>query len=244
MRRDAVPIRLILLLTIMALLCALALPIASADSVSNGVAYTVVPARLAGGSPNGLGDWTVDYEKVQGGDPAISDAINQILDDEANGQVLTYVAGSSRTTSWTFHAQGTLTFRPVTISAIYVGRYNAPELPNMRVDTVATRVFDSRSGIQIVWDNLFVDKWAGLQRLSDVTKQILPTTEPAPVGGWSVYGPSMAPIEANFKYWVPTPAGIELNFPHGQFGRGIRVITVPWAAVRDLIAPEFLAITS
>lgn len=216
-----------------------------ADSVSNGVTYIVVPDVLAGGSPNGLGDWTVNYEKTAGGNPEITDAINKILDDEANGQVWTYVASSSKTSPWTFHTQGRLTFRPVTISALYLGQYNAVQLPNMPVHTVATRVFDSRSGIQIVWDNLFVDKQAGLARLSDLTKKILPATYPAPPqGGWAEYGAAMAPMERNFQFWVPTNTGIELHFPDRQFGRGLRVITIPWPAVGDLIAPEFTAITS
>jgi hypothetical protein len=37
--------------------------------------------------------------------------------------------------------------------------------------------------------------------------------------------------------------GIELHFPDYQFGRGLKVITVPWASTVDLIAPEFLPIT-
>ncbi|WP_242660195.1 DUF3298 domain-containing protein [Mycobacterium mantenii] len=218
---------------------------AIADNVSNGVTYTVVPDVLAGGSPNGLGDWTVNYEKIAGGNPETTDAINKILDDEANGQVWTYVASSSKTSPWAFHTQGRLAFRPLTISALYLGQYNAVQLPNMPVDTVATRVFDSRSGIQIVWDNLFVDKQAGLARLSDLTKKILPTTYPsAPLGGWAEYGPAMAPLERNFQFWIPTNAGIELHFPDSQFGRGLRVITIPWSAIGDLIAPEFAAITS
>ncbi|MGB8403234.1 MAG: DUF3298 domain-containing protein [Mycobacterium sp.] len=216
---------------------------AVADTVSNGVSYVVVPDRLAGGSPNGLGDWTVDYQKIDGGDPVVSDAVNRIVDDEANGQVALYVAASSRTKGWTFHTTGTLQFRPVTIAEIFLGQYNAPDLPNMPVDTVGTRVFDARSGAQIVWDNLFRDPQAGLARMSDLTAKILPATYPMPLGGWSEYVSSMAPVDANFKFWVPTDAGIELHFPDHQFGRGQHVITVPWSDVRDLIAPEFVPIT-
>ncbi|WP_197507730.1 DUF3298 domain-containing protein [Mycobacterium sp. ACS4331] len=220
-------------------------PVASADTVSNGVTYGVVPDVRAGVSPNGLGDWTVNYEKVAGGDPAIADAINRILDDEANGQVWLYAASASKTSPWTFHTQGRLLFRPMTISALFLGQYNAVNLPNMPVDAVATRVFDSRSGIQIVWDNLFVDRQAGLVRLSELTKQILPAAYPTPpLGGWAEYSPSMAPIERNFRFWIPTADGIELHFTEGQFGREARTITLPWAGLKDLIAPEFAGITS
>lgn len=220
-------------------------PSAGADTTSNGVAYAVVPDVLAGASPNGLGNWTIDYEKVAGGDPAVTDPINQILDEEANGQVWLYAASASKTSPWTFRTQGRLSFRPMTISEVFTGQYNAVDLPNMPVDTVATRVFDSRSGLQIVWDNLFVDRQAGLVRLSDLTKKILPATyPPPPLGGWAEYGASMAPLERNFKHWIPADRGIQLFFPEGQFGRDVRVITVPWASVADLIAPAFAQITS
>jgi hypothetical protein len=220
-------------------------PGATADTTSNGVTYSVVPDVLAARSPNGLGEWTVNYEKVAGGDPAITDPINQVLDEEAHGQVWLYAASASKTSPWTFHTQGRLLFRPVTISALYVGQYNATELLHMPVDTVATRVFDARSGIQVVWENLFVDRQAGLARLSELTKKILPATYPTPpLGGWAEYGVGMAPLERNFKFWIPTTDGIELYFPDGQVGRGLHVITIPWSAVADLITPVFLPITN
>ncbi len=216
---------------------------AGADTVSNGVTYTVIPGQMAGQSWQGPGEWTVDYERIEGGDPAVTDAINRILDDEAGGQVWLHAASASKSGPWTFHAQGRLQFRPLTISQVYLGQYNAPHLPNMPFDTIATRVFDSRSGAQIVWDNLFVDQQAGLTRLSDLTKKILPAAYPTPLGGWAEYGYAMAPMPINFKHWVPNDTGIELHFGDGQFGRGLKSITIPWTAVRDLIAPEFVAIT-
>lgn len=222
-----------------------AAPAAHADTTSNGVVYTVVPDVRSGVSPQGPGEWTVNYEKVAGGDQAVTDAINQILDDEADGQVWLFAASASKSSPWTFTTQGRLQFRPMTISELWQGRYHAVELPKMPVDTVATRVFDSRSGIQIVWENLFVDEQAGLNRLGELTKQILPATYPTPpLGGWREYDAGWAPVERNFRFWVPTDAGIQMYFPEGQFGPEVRSITIPWDAVSDLIAPEFAPITS
>lgn len=222
-----------------------ATPAALADTVSNGVAYTVVPDVRSGVSPQGPGEWTVNYEKLAGGDPAVTDAINRILDDEADGQVWLFAASASKSSPWTFTTQGRLQFRPLTISELWRGRYHAVELPNMPVDTVATRVFDARSGIQIVWSNLFADEQAGLNRLGELTKEILPATYPTPpLGGWGEYYAGWAPVERNFRFWIPTDAGIEMYFPEGQFGREVRTITIPWSAVIDLIAPEFVPITS
>lgn len=240
--RTALSLKVAVVATLFAMVATLFTPpgSASADSTSNGVAYAVVPGVQEGQSWQGPGDWVVNYERLAGGDPAVTDAINRILDDEAGGQVWLFAASASKSSPWTFRTQGRLLFRPMTISALFLGQYNAVELPNMPVDTVATRVFDSRSGIQIVWDNLFVDRQAGLNRLSELTKQVLPARYPnAPVGGWGEYTHAMAPIGINYKFWIPTDEGIELHFPEGQFGRELRVITLPWDAVRDVIAPAF-----
>ncbi|OBB38897.1 hypothetical protein [Mycobacterium sp. 852002-51961_SCH5331710] len=220
-------------------------PTAAADTTSNGVTYTVVPDVRGGTSPQGPGEWTVNYEKLAGGDPAVTDAINRILDDEADGLVWLFAASASKSSRWVFNTQGRLLFRPMTISELWQGQYNAFDLPNMPVDTVATRVFDSRSGIQIVWKNLFVDEQAGLNRLGELTKKILPATYPEPpLGGWGEYYAGWAPVERNFRFWIPTDAGIQMYFPEGQFGREVRSITIPWAGVADLIDPVFAPITS
>ncbi|HEY9265024.1 MAG TPA: DUF3298 domain-containing protein, partial [Mycobacterium sp.] len=105
-------------------------PPVSADTTSNGVTYAVIPDVRAGVSPQGPGEWTVNYEKVAGGVPAITDPINRILDDEANGQVWLFAASASKSSPWTFRSQGRLLFRPMTISALFIGQYHAVELPN------------------------------------------------------------------------------------------------------------------
>ncbi|MFA4081385.1 DUF3298 domain-containing protein [Mycobacteroides salmoniphilum] len=215
--------------------------VAWADPVSNGVSYGVVSDDIVGTSWNGLGNWSVRYQRIDGGNPDVTAAINDAIDNVTREQVQTYEWRPSTTHHWTFDSVGTLSFRPITISALFTGEYNT-DLPNMPFHTVSTQVFDSRSGIPITWDNLFRDKSAGLTRLSEQTAVILPTTYPPPRPGAWRYGGGMAPIDINFKYWIPTTQGIELHFPDFQFGRGLKVITVPWAKVADLLTPTFLPI--
>ncbi|WP_234784388.1 RsiV family protein [Mycolicibacter nonchromogenicus] len=203
--------------------------------------YLAIPDVIAGSSPDNLGRWEVRYERVAGGDPAVAASINEVIDAEARGQVATYEPSATKTHPWTFRATGTLSFLPLTVSELFVGEYNT-DMPNMPFHAVATRVFDKRSGILITWDNLFLDKSAGLVRLAEQTQQILPATYAPPRQGWQ-FGNEVAPLDINFKYWIPTAEGIELHFPDYQFGRGLAVITVPWARVADLIAPEFAGIT-
>lgn len=206
-------------------------------------AYSSVAESIVGTSPDSLGDWDIRYERVGGGNPVIADAITGVIDAEARGQVATYEPSATKTNPWTLNIGGRVIKRPVTISTLFTGQYNTDQ-PNMPIHTVATRVFDCRSGILIDWDNLFTDKNAGLARLSEQTKRIIPTVyePPARPGIWQ-FGSEIAPVEANYRYWIPTADGIELHFPDWQFGRGLPVITVGWTAVRDLIAPEFQAIT-
>ena len=216
-------------------------PVAVAEP---GGAWFPVGAVIAGESPDQLGDWIVRYERLGGPDPVMVHRINEVIDAEARGQVATYEPSATKTHPWTLDVNGALTFREITVSALFTGEYDT-DLPNMPIHTVGTRVFDNRSGILIDWDNLFVDKSAGLARLSELTKTILPTVYAPPrrPGVWQ-FGSEIAPVDDNFRFWIPTAGGIELHFPDGQFGRGTAVITVPWAGVADLIAPEFAPITA
>ncbi|WP_234805974.1 DUF3298 domain-containing protein [Mycolicibacterium insubricum] len=222
----------------------IALPAPAAAAPGNVCApYGAVPDVIAGTSTDSLGNWVVRYERIVGGNPDINDAINDVIDAEARGQVATYEPSASKTLPWTLNIDGHIQKRPVTVSALFTGEYNDPQ-PNMPFHAVATRVFDCRSGILIDWDNLFTNKLSGLTRLSEETQRIIPTVYAPPThpGVWQ-FGSEVAPVDANFRFWIPTDRGIELHFPDWQFGRGVAVITVGWAAVKDLIVPEFQAIT-
>lgn len=238
--RKSVGFALAAVLAVSSVLCISAARVAVAEV---GAGWFPGGAVIAGKSPDQLGDWTVRYERLGGPDPAIVDSINAVIDAEARGQVATYEPSATRTQPWTLDVNGTLSFREITVSALFVGEYDT-DMPNMPIHTVGTRVFDKRSGILISWDNLFVDKSTGLARISELTKAILPTVYAPPrrPGVWQ-FGSEIAPVDANFRFWIPTAGGIELHFPDGQFGRGAAVITVPWAGVADLIAPVFGPIT-
>jgi hypothetical protein len=138
-------------------------------------------------------------------------------------------------------AAGTLHVGHMTVSEVFVGQYNTNE-PHMPMQSVASIVCDSRGGVPITWDTLFVDKQAGLTRLGDATAAALADVAPADhVRDWRRQG-QLAPVDINFKAWIPTAQGIELHFPEFQFGGGLKMVTVPWATVADQIRPEFTPI--
>jgi hypothetical protein len=199
------------------------------------------PSVISGTSPDQLGTWTVHYQRVDGGDPALAGQINDRLDAEATREVQQATWDGSTKRPWTFDADGTLHVGPMTVSEVFVGQYNTNE-PRMPIQSVASIVCDSRSGAPITWDNLFVDKQAGLTRLGDATAAALADVAPPDhVRDWRRQG-QFAPVDINFKAWIPTASGIELHFPEFQFGGGLKVVTVPWAPLADQISPEFTPI--
>jgi hypothetical protein len=211
------------------------------EPIARAAGFVAVPSVISGNSPDQLGTWTVHYQKVDGGDPVLSDQINDHLDAEANREVQQATWDGSTKRPWTFDADGTLRVGPMTVSEVFVAQYNTSE-PRMPIQSVASIVCDSRGGAPITWDNLFVDKEAGLKRLGDATADALATVAPPDhVRDWRRQG-QFAPVDINFKVWIPTAQGIELHFPEFQFGGGLKVITVPWTTVADQIRPEFTPI--
>ena len=212
-----------------------------AEPIAHAAGFLAAPSVISGNSADQLGTWTVHYQRVDGGDPVLADQINDRLDAEANREVQQATWDGSTRRPWTFDAKGTLHVRPMTVSEVFVGQYNTDE-PHMPIQSVASIVCDSRGGVPITWDNLFVDKQAGLTRLGDATAAALAAVAPPDhVRDWRRQG-QFAPVDINFKAWIPTPQGIELHFPEFQFGGGLKMVTVPWATVADQIRPEFAPI--
>ncbi len=224
-----------------AILAAIALSFAPPIAYAAG--FAPVPAMISGKSPDQLGTWTVHYQRVAGGDEAVTGRINEHLDAEANRQVQQATWDGSTRHPWTFDSNGTLTIGTVAVSELFTTQYNTNE-PHMPVLSVASMVLDGRSGVRITWDNLFVDKQAGLSRLSEATEAAMAAVAPPTwLRDWRLRG-EFAPIDINYRAWIATAEGIELHFPQYQFGGGLKAVTVPWARVADLIAPEFAPIMS
>ena len=133
--------------------------------------------------------------------------------------------------AWTFDVKPTVTFRPTAVAELLVGTYYSAQAAHP-VNYVGTIVVDSRAAQPITLKTLFSDETRGLQRLSEQTKLLWP----------AAYGQGYQPREENFANWIPTPAGIEIHFGDYQFGHGLPVITVPWAALADVLAPNMTAL--
>src|ERR1700722_5149481 len=216
------------------------------SGVSNGQSYIVTAAANDGATPDGHGHWHVHTGQLTGqnagGDPAVVTAFNSASDASAQG-LLDHSRADARPAwwDWTFDVKPTVTFRPTAIAELLVGTYYSAQAAHP-VNYVSTIVIDSRTAQPITLKALFSNEPHGLQRLSEQTKLIWPTAyghggnEPMPDERGN------QPREENFANWIPTATGIEIHFADSQFGHGLPVITIPWTALADVLAPDMTAL--
>ena len=204
-----------------------------ATGVSNGQTYTVDRSSSTGAT--GDGTWKLIINTLSGGDPKVAEAFNDAMHAAAQ-QLLDDAKRTAKPQGqWTFETSPQVFFTAASISALIGGSYN-DEMAEHPAGSVINVVIDSRTGTPITLKELFTDDQAGLNRISEQTKMLLPpamgaTATPMP------NIPDNKPLLENFDSWIPTPAGLEIHFADYQFVHGTPVITVPWAAIDDLLAP-------
>ncbi|WP_328359195.1 DUF3298 domain-containing protein [Mycobacterium sp. NBC_00419] len=202
--------------------------------LSNGKTYTVDRSISQGTTTEGNGRWSLAIDTLSGGDPRVSEAFNDAVHQAAQ-RLLDDTAGIRPEGQWAFETSPQIRFAAASVSALISGEFSV-EGADHPVGSVINVVIDSRSARQITLKELFVDDQEGLNRLSEQTKLLLPpamgvTATPMP------NHPGNKPLMENFDSWIPTPAGLEIHFADHQFDAGAPVITVPWSAVDDLLAP-------
>ncbi|OBJ48666.1 hypothetical protein A9W95_04315 [Mycobacterium sp. 1423905.2] len=211
------------------------------SGVANGQTYRVATASITGTSDDHRGRWNARYGQLSGGDPAVADAFNQASTASARDQLDHARTDAAPDREWSFESTPTVTFRAAAVTQLITGVYSAKQAAHP-TNYVSTVVIDSRTAKPITLGDLFTDEQRGLNRLSEQTKTIFPQTyggdhTPMPDE------PGNQPVAANFANWIPTSAGMELHFGDYQFGHGLPVITVPWRALSDVLAPNMLALT-
>lgn len=199
---------------------------------SNGQTYAVSAATI---KPGG---WQVTVGQLSGGDKTVSSAFNDA--SVASGEYLADLLAGNVADA-TLKTTANVSFGPKTISQVLTGSYFATGAAHP-VDYIATIVIDSRTGKPITLDALFADTQAGLQRLSDQTKVLLPAQPGTRMKSPMPDTPGNAPVAKNFANWIPASGGIEIHFNDGQFFHGTPVITVPWAKLTDVLAPDMKAL--
>jgi hypothetical protein len=208
--------------------------------VSDGQTYTVTQTSTDGVNREGNGTWTLSYNTIAGGNAAVADTFNRASHNAAQEQLLAAQVDPISDGTWTFDTNPRIYFGAASVSQLVSGMFNA--VPSAHpTNFVSTVVIDSRSATPITLANLFIDQQAGLNRLSEQTKLILPAVAEQPPGAFDD-DPGATPTDTNFANWIPTPAGIELHFNDYQFFHGTPVITVPWSALDGLLRPEMWAL--
>lgn len=206
--------------------------------VSNGETYMVDRSVSNGAAMNG--SWSLVMDTVSGGDPQVAEAFNHAVHAASQHLLDDATRTAKPQGQWTFETSPQVFFSSASISALISGNYK-DETAAQPGGSVMNVVIDSRSGKAITLMELFTDHQAGLNRLSEQTKLLLPsamgvTATPMP------NIPGDKPLLENFDSWIPTPAGLEIHFADYEFVHGTPVITVPWAAIDDLLAPGMTAL--
>ena len=215
-------------------------PAAAETGVSNGQTYAVTRATTGDATPDGNGRWTLVVDTISGGDAKVADTFNRAVHASAQSQLDPVKRDADPDGTWSFDTNPKVYFGSASVSEVITGRYN--HVPSAHpVNYVSTVVIDSRSATPITVKDLFSDEQAGLNRLSQQTKLLLPAVmgmgeTPMPDE------PGNEPVEANFANWIPTPTGLEIHFADYQFAHGLLVLTVPWSALDDVLAPGMAAL--
>jgi hypothetical protein len=208
---------------------------ASAESgVSNGQTYTVTMRPIDGTTPDGKGQWHVQVGQLSGGNPAVVAAFHSASQASARN-LIDRARDGTEGSDLNFEADSHVTFRNVAIAEWIAGMRVLGMMPMNFENTI---VIDSRTAQPITLADLFTNEQDGLNRLSDQTKILL-----LDEGKVLPDQPGNAPVEKNFTNWIPTAQGMEINFAPYQFeslGKFDPTITVPWSALRDLLAPNMV----
>jgi len=213
--------------TLFAAILGLAAAAAADTGSSGGATYTVSTTTIDLGA-----GWHVNVGQLSGGNNSVATAFNNASIASARTMGTMLDSDGDLRDHATFDATPTVSFRPTTVSQVLRGVYYHQGAAHP-LNAVTTIVIDTRNATPITLDDLFTDTQAGLNRLSEQTKQIWPTVYGRPMGD----EPGNAPVEKNFHNWIPTAAGLEIYFDDYQFGHGQPVITVPWSQLTGLLAP-------
>jgi hypothetical protein len=205
---------------------------ATGPSTSNGQQYSVTTTTIEGDSDDGRGSWRAEFSQLAGGDAAVVDAFNGASHVAVMDQVEAAKEGASEgTATWEFESNAQVTFHSIAVAQIIFGSLDFGAHPSHQIGTI---VIDSRSADPIMLVDLFTDQRAGLSRLSEQATKIL-AADGMNLGPDE---PGAAPKAENFANWIPTAEGLEIHFAPYQFGVALpAVITVPWPALADVLAP-------
>lgn len=201
--------------------------------------YTATTVRITG--DNGRVRYDVVVPQIEGGDPAVAaefdESMRAALQDQIDGWQGDRFTLESTDRSAVVHIGSRV------VSGLLVTSWNADPPGAHPTPIVATVVIDADDAQPITLDRLFPDLPAGLDRLSEESARLLPTTAAGP----DFQREGIEPKQENFANWVATPAGMEIHFSDYQVGPhaiGLIDVTVPWERLSDVVAPDLVDVVS
>ncbi|CPW66957.1 RsiV family protein [Mycobacteroides abscessus] len=205
---------------------------AGAAGQSGGRQYVVQMDALEGSTDDHTGTWKAQVGQLVGSDEPVVNAFNGASRRSVTGLIVD-ARSEALSDSWGLDVNSTISFRPSAVSQLTVGVYYSRGAAHP-VYYIATVVIDSRDAQPVTLQDLFINKQDGLNRLSEKSAAIL---------GIDSNMPGLRATDENFANWIPTAEGFEIHFADYQLGHGLRVTTIPWSDIADLLTPSMNALT-
>ncbi len=148
----------------------------STDAPTRGVAnkqtYSVTRSTAGDATTDGKGGrWTLVVDTITGGDPPrVAGVFNSAVHASAAGQLEPVKRDANPDGTWTFETQPQIYFGGASVSELISGLY-VPVPAAHPTSFVSTVVIDARTAKPITLGDLFTDKQAGLDKLSEQTKR-------------------------------------------------------------------------
>ncbi|WP_137723094.1 RsiV family protein [Prescottella subtropica] len=202
------------------------------------VPYTPTSIQVTGDT--GRVRYDVLVPQLTGGDPAVTgefdESMRAALQDQIDGR------SGERFTLDSGRGSAVTHIGARVVSGLLITSWNA-DPPGAHPTPLVATVVIGDDAQPITLDRLFPNLQAGLQRLSEESARLLPSTAAGP----DFVRDGIEPRVENFANWVATPAGMELHFTDYQVGphaAGLIVVTVPWDRLSDVVAPDLLPVVS
>ncbi|MDJ0396073.1 RsiV family protein [Rhodococcus sp. G-MC3] len=215
----------------------MALPITSAPSpttFTSPVGYSFSTVRVAGSTDRVTYD--VSIPQIEGPDPAVVGEFNESMHAAFQDQIDGF---ANARFSLADARPGPTYAGSSVVGAVLNTSWDANPPGAHPTYVIATVTVNTATAEPITLHDVFPDLQVGLQRLSEQSALLLPST-PA---GTDFEASGIEPAESNFANWVPSSAGMNIRFSDYQVGPhaiGLIDVTIPWGALADVADPRTL----
>ncbi len=206
---------------------------------------TLAPSRYSFSTDRVVGstervDYDVGIPRIDGPDPAVVEEFNESMRTALQDQIDGF---DDARFSLSDARPGPTYVGSSTVGAVLNISWDANPPGAHPTYIIATVTVNTDTAAPITLQDIFPDLQAGLQRLSEQSALLLPTTAAGP----DFESTGIEPVADNFANWVPSADGMNIRFGDYQVGPhalGLVDVTIPWTALTDVADPVALDVLS